>query len=434
MNVQCDGTPRPVYQGGGAKKACVTVQNDPTPGNGAVAADARDVSATGTGMRNIRIAYVIKSMAVGGSQTHLTQVLRLLDRDRFDPVLYCLTGEGVSLDTVRGFGVPVNAPAARLRFKGSALVARMMTLARALRQQRADVVHNYLLRANLVGSVAARLARVPVVLSSKRGCHERRGFDLLAAKIGNALADRVTVNAEAVREFVHANERCPKEKMVVIPSGVDTDRFRPLAGTGFKARLGLPEDRPVIGVVTRMRVRKGVEEFIRAVGRVRQAHADAHAVIVGEVDLDDGLQALVRGLGLENHLSLLGRRSDMPEAYSAFDVFVLSSHDEGMSNAILEAMAMEKPVVATDVGGTREVVRHGHTGLLVPPRDPEALAAAISEMLEQPGRAREMGRLGRRIVEEGFSARAMVRHMEQLYLDLAAERGLALANAVGTAL
>jgi glycosyltransferase involved in cell wall biosynthesis len=384
--------------------------------------------------RPLRVAYVIKSMAVGGSQAHLTQVLRLLDRDRFDPVLYCLTGEGVLLDTVRGLGVPVNAPAARLSFKGPALVARMMTLARALRKQPADVVHNYLLRANLVGSVAARLARVPVVLSSKRGCHERRGFELVAAKIGNALADRVTVNAEAVREFVHANEGCPKDKMTVIPSGVDTDRFRPLAGTGFKARLGLPEERPVIGVVTRMRVRKGVEEFICAVGQVRRAHADAHAVIVGEVDLDDDLQALVRELGLEEHLSLLGRRSDMPEAYSAFDVFVLPSHDEGMSNAILEAMAMEKPVVATDVGGTGEVVRHGHTGLLVPPRDPEALAAAISEMLAHPGRAREMGRLGRRVVEEGFSAHAMVRQMEQLYLDLAAERGLALANAVGTAL
>jgi glycosyltransferase involved in cell wall biosynthesis len=374
--------------------------------------------------RPLRIAYVIKSMAVGGSQVHLTQVLRLLDRHRFDPVLCCLTGEGVLLDTVRSLGVPVHTPAARLSFKGPALVVRMMALARALRQQRADVVHNYLLRANLVGSVAARLARVPVVLSSKRGCHERRGFSLLAAKIGNALSDRVTVNAEAVREFVHANEGCPKDKMTVIPSGVDTDRFRPLAGTGFKARLGLPEDRPVIGVVTRMRVRKGVEEFIRAVGQVRQAHADAHSVIVGEVDLDDGLQVLVRGLGLEKHLSLLGRRSDMAEVYSAFDVFVLSSHDEGMSNAILEAMAMEKPVVATDVGGTGEVVRQGHTGLLVPPRDTEALAAAINDVLAQPARAREMGRRGRRVVEDRFSAHAMVRQMERLYLDLAVAHGL----------
>jgi L-malate glycosyltransferase len=433
MNVQCDGTPSPVYHGGGAKKVCVTVQNDPTRGNGTVAADPIDVSVTGTGMRNIRIAYVIKSMEVGGSQTHLVQVLRLLDRRQFDPVLYCLTGEGVLLDAVQALGVPIVNGGAR-RFKGLGAAAAVLRLAAYLRRESVDVVHNYLLRANVIGSVAARLARVPVVLSSKRGCHERRGFDLVAAKIGNALADRVTVNAEAVRDFVHANERCPKQKMVVIRSGVDTDRFRPLAGTGFKASLGLPEERPVIGVVTRMRVRKGVEEFIRAVGRVRQAHADAHAVIVGEVDLDDGLQALVRGLGLENHLSLLGRRSDMPEVLSAFDIFVLSSHDEGMSNAILEAMAMEKPVVATDVGGTGEVLRHGRSGLLVPPKDPEALAAAINEMLGQPARAREMGRFGRRIVEEGFSARAMVRQMEQLYLDLAAERGLALASAVGTAL
>jgi glycosyltransferase involved in cell wall biosynthesis len=384
-------------------------------------------------MRNIRIVYVIKSMEVGGSQTHLVQVLRLLDRRQFDPVLYCLTGEGVLLEAVQQLGVPIVDGRAR-RFKGFGAVAAVLRLAAYLRRESVDVVHSYLLRSNAIGSVAGRLARVPVLLCSKRGCHERRGLELGLARIGNWLADRVTVNAEAVRDFVHANEGCPKEKMAVIPSGVDTERFRPLAGTGFKARLGLPEDRRVIGVVTRMRVRKGVEEFIRAVGRVRQAHADAVAVIVGEVDLDGGLQALVHGLGLEDHLSVLGRRSDMPEVLSAFDIFVLSSHDEGMSNAILEAMAMEKPVVATDVGGTGEVVRHGRSGLLIPPKDPEALAAAIDEMLSQPARAREMGRLGRRIVEDRFSAHAMVRQMERLYLDLAAERGLALADAARTAL
>jgi glycosyltransferase involved in cell wall biosynthesis len=236
-----------------------------------------------------------------------------------------------------------------------------------------------------------------------------------------------------VRDFVHGNEGCPKEKMVVIPSGVDTDRFQPLPPARFKARLGLPEERVVVGVVTRMRVRKGVEEFIRAIGEVRQARPEVHGVIVGEVSLDDTLQDLVREQRLENHLSLLGRRSDMPEVLSAFDVFVLSSHDEGMSNAILEAMAMEKPVVATDVGGTCEVVRHGHSGLLVPPKDPHALAVAISDVLAQPARAHEMGRLGRRIVVDGFSAQAMVRQMEQLYLDLAAARGLPLAERIAPA-
>jgi len=381
----------------------------------------------------VRVAYVIKSMVIGGSQTHLTQVLRLLDRTRFDPALYCLTKEGVLLEQVEAMGVPVITPSAGASFKGVGLAERIAGLTTALRRWRPEIVHNYLLRANLVGSISARLARVPVVLCSKRGCHDRRGFELVSAKIGNYLADCVPVNAEAVRDFVHDNEGCPREKMVVIPSGIDTARFRPLAPADFKARLGLPPDRTVVGVVTRMRVRKGVEEFIRAIGSVRAQRPDVHAVIVGEVEMDDALQGIVRDLRLEDALTLLGRRSDMPEVYAAMDVFVLSSHDEGMSNAILEAMALEKPVVATDVGGTGEVVLHGQTGLLVPAKDPPALAAAIADILDQPERARAMGVLGRRVVEERFSAQSMVRQMEQLYLDLMARRGANVAEAVQTA-
>jgi glycosyltransferase involved in cell wall biosynthesis len=173
-----------------------------------------------------------------------------------------------------------------------------------------------------------------------------------------------------------------------------------------------------------MRVRKGVDEFIRAIALLRRTQPSAHGVIVGEVDLDADLRQLVQSLGLQDHLTLLGRRSDMPEVLSAFDVFVLCSHDEGMSNAILEAMAMEKAVVATDVGGTGEVVRHGHTGFLVPARDPEPLARALQEILAQPERLQEMGRLGRRIAVERFSAQSMVRQMENLYFDLACGRQL----------
>lgn len=369
--------------------------------------------------RPLRLAYVIKEMVMGGSQTHLLQVLRLLDRERFTPMFFCLTGAGPLLDQVRALDVPVFVPSPGRSFKGVGLAARVAALTTELRRQRPDIVHNYLLRANLVGSISARLAGVKVVLGSKRGCHERRGFELVSAKIGNFLADRVMVNADAVREFVHDNEGCPLEKMIVIPSGVDTSRFQPLPAQDFKARIGVPGDRTVIGVVTRMRVRKGVDEFIRAIALLRRERPSAHGVIVGEVDLDADLRQLVQSLDLQDHLTLLGRRSDMPEVLSAFDVFVLCSHDEGMSNAILEAMAMEKAVVATDVGGTCEVVRHGHSGLLVPPRDPVPLAQALEDVLGQPDRLLEMGRLGRRIVVDRFSAQSMVRQMESLYLGLA---------------
>lgn len=382
--------------------------------------------------RPLRIAYVIKAMDMGGSQTHLLEVLRLIDRRQFQPLFFCLSGGGALLDRVRALDVPVFAPAAEQGFKGLGLLARVAALTGELRRRRPDIVHNYLLRANLIGSVSARLAGVPVVLCSKRGCHHRRGYELMSEKIGNFLADRVTVNAGAVRDFVHADEGCPLQKMVVIPSGVDTSRFQPLPARDFKAAIGVPGDRTVVGVVTRMRVRKGVEEFIRSIALVRRTHPEVHGVIVGEVDLDGELSGLIHSLGLQDHLTLLGRRSDMPEVLSAFDLFVLCSHDEGMSNAILEAMAMEKAVVATDVGGTGEVVRHGQTGLLVPPRDPEPLARAIVELVEHPQRMREMGGRGRAVVVERFSAQSMVRQMEKLYIELACQRRILSARPVET--
>jgi len=384
----------------------------------------------------LKIVYTINRMDVGGSQTHLLQVFNLLDRRRFEPVLYCLSGEGALLDAVRETGVRVVRAGVRTGFRSPRVIPAALRLAWMFRQESADIVHNYLLRANAVGSVAARLAGVPLVLASKRGCHEMRGWELRGARLGNALSDCVTTNAEAVREFVHQDESCALEKMVVIPSGIDTDRFQPPPGGGDKARLGLRPSDPVVGVVTRMRVRKGVEEFIDAMIQVRREHPGAQGVIVGEVELDDELRQRVAAAGMAEDLHLLGRRSDMPEVLAAFDLFVLASHDEGMSNAILEAMAMEKPVVATDVGGTGEVVREGVSGRLVPPRVVEPLARAIADVLANPDGMREMGRAGRAIVVEGFSSRSMVRQMEALYEKLVRQRSgvrtlTARAEAIG---
>lgn len=375
----------------------------------------------------IRIAYVINEMVVGGSQTHLRQVLRLLDRERFEPILVCLSGRGALLEDVRALGVPLFAPAAQLGFQGMHLVRRIMATARVFRDQRPVIVHNYLLRANLVGSVAARMARVPVVLCSTRGCHLLSGGQLLAAKIGNALADKVMVNAVAVREFVHEHEGCPREKMFVIPSGIDTERFSPLPPEDHKQRLGIAPDRIVIGTVTRQRIRKGVEEFVRAIAAVAQYEPRVHGLIVGEVQEQGEFRSIVQDAGVADRLTLAGRRQDMPQVYAAMDVYVLSSHDEGMSNALLEALAMEKPVVATDVGGTGEVIESGKTGLLVPPKDWQALARALGSVLQQRESWKELGKAGRKTVVERFSAHSMVRAMERVYVELAESRDVRAA-------
>ncbi len=370
-----------------------------------------------------KIVFAINRMDVGGSQTHLVQVFKLLDRSRFEPVLYCLSGEGALLGDIRETGARVVDGHVRSGFKSPGVIPATLALGRRFCNEAPVVVHNYLLRANTIGAVAARLARVPVVLVSKRGCHERRGLELRGAQLGNALSHCVTTNAEAVREFVHQDESCRLDKMVVIPSGIDTERFQPLDLDDAKERLGLRGEDPVVGIVTRMRVRKGVEEFLHAMTIVRERLPGVQVVIVGEVELDDDLRAIAVAGGLNDDLHLLGRRSDMPEVLSAFDLFVLSSHDEGMSNAILEAMAMEKPVVATDVGGTGEVVKEGVTGRLVAPKVVEPLAAAIEDVLSNPERMDRMGKAGRLNVVESFSSHSMVRQMESLYERLLEPRG-----------
>jgi glycosyltransferase involved in cell wall biosynthesis len=375
-------------------------------------------------MQPLRILYTVNRMDVGGSQTHLVQVLRLLDRRRFEPMLCCLSGQGALLETAKQTGATVVSVGLG-RLKSPAALGAVVRLARFIRRERVDIVHNYLLRANVVGTLAARLARVPLVLTSKRGCHERRGLELAGARLSNRLADCVTTNANAVRDFVHDREACPLDKMVVIPSGIDTDHFAPLPNGDYKTRIGIAPERPMVGVVTRMRVRKGIEEFLRAMALVRERVPSACAAVVGDVTLDATLAALIRDLGLEGHLHLLGQRSDMPEVLSAMDLFVLSSHDEGMSNAIIEAMAMQKPVVATDVGGTGEVVQPGRTGLLVPPKDVTALAQAIAQLLTAPrDTVAAMGTTARALAVERFSARSMVRQMEDLYAHLLEARGL----------
>ena len=154
---------------------------------------------------------------------------------------------------------------------------------------------------------------------------------------------------------------------------------------------------------------------------VRERFPGAQAVIAGEVELDENLRDLVYRGGMASDLKLLGTRDDMPEVLAAFDVFVLSSHDEGMSNAVLEAMAMQLPVVATDVGGTGEVVRPRETGLLVPSGDLDQMTASLRLLLNDRDRARRFGKAGRARVEREFTREVMIKRTMNVYAAMLSE-------------
>jgi glycosyltransferase involved in cell wall biosynthesis len=375
--------------------------------------------------RPLRVAYVIRDMRLGGgTENHLMQLFSHLDRRRFEPSLYLLREHGELVPRVRELGIPVYSGGMEGSLLSPQLLPCIGRFARAFRRRDVDVVHTYLPRGELVGAVAARLSGVPVILCGKRGCHFRRGAEAVGCRISNRLATRVLANAKAVKDFVAADEACPPEKIIVIENGVDTRRFAPPDDPRpFKTRLELDPDAPVIGTITRARVRKGYEEFLRASAAVRRAHPRAQVVVVGQDTVEQAPRALIGELGFGADLHLLGLRDDIPEILSALDVFVLSSHDEGMSNAIMEAMSVGRPIVATDVGGAVEMIDHERSGLLVPPKVVEPLAAAMQRMLDDPAAAAAMGAAARRTVEERFSIEVMVGRTADLYEALFTRRG-----------
>jgi glycosyltransferase involved in cell wall biosynthesis len=373
------------------------------------------------------VVYVIASMITGGTQTHILQVLRFLDRKRWRPHLYCLRDKGNLIETARSLDVPTMTFGMRGGFKHPADLRGLLAMRAELRRLRPDVIHGYLLRGNFYASLAARLAGVPVLVTSKRGLHEPSGFaEKAAVSVSNRLSDVVTGNSPAVLDFTNTVESPLPAQMQMIPSGIDVELFDPsrvgdAARSLIRAELGIG-NAPVVGTAITFRPRKGFKLLFESFADSLDAAPDAHLVIAGAVEMPEDPAALAAKLGITDRIHLLGRRADMPEVLSAFDVFVLPSESEGMSNAILEAMAMSLPVVATAVGGAPVVIEDGVSGYLVEYPDRAMLAARLRQLLGSVELRQSVGLTARpRIVAE-YSAQAMLRQMERLYARLLDEK------------
>jgi len=369
------------------------------------------------------VVYVVASMIVGGTQTHLLQVLRLLDRSRFRPHLYCLRDGGQLIEPARELDVDVTTFGMRGSLRYPQDLRGLWRMRRALGALRPSVVHGYLLRGNFYGALTARLARVPVVVTSKRGLHAPAGAaERFAVRASNAMSATITGNSPAVLDFTRAEEGPVSTPMEMIPSGIDIARFDPACSEGLRRELGLG-DEPVFGTAITWRPRKGFRMLFEAFAEIRRQLPRARLLIAGVDSWSGDPEALARELGLVDAITLLGRRDDMPAVLATLDVFVLPSESEGMSNAILEAMAMGLPVVATAVGGNPVVLDEGVSGHLVDYPDSAALAERVAALLGDPGRRAEMGKAARARVVADYSAASMVRQIEDLYARLLASRG-----------
>jgi glycosyltransferase involved in cell wall biosynthesis len=303
----------------------------------------------------------------------------------------------------------------------------LLSLIRLMREYRPHIVHTHTAKAGTLGRVAARLARVPVVVHTYHG-HVFHGY-FSPAKTRFFLAverwlargtDRLLTVSENVRQELLNLGIGTSERLRVMPLGLDLDRFLSCEGSQgqLRAELGIDPQALLVGIVARLVPIKRHECFLQAAAEVAQKHSGCQFLVVGDGERRVELEHLVRRLALDGRVRFLGWRQDLERIYADLDLVVLTSANEGSPVSLIEAMAAGKPVVATRVGGVPDLVEDGVTGLLVPPEAPAALAEAIEALLTDSERRRAFGQAGRERVYPAFSAKRLVGDIDQLYTEL----------------
>jgi glycosyltransferase involved in cell wall biosynthesis len=370
----------------------------------------------------IRVLYVVGNFVAGGAERHLIELWKRIDRSRFEVVIACFRREGAFLAEAESLGWSVHELAVGRRIYDAAGLVGFARLVHLVRDLRPQVIHGYLFGPNLYAALAGRLAGVRVVAVAKRNVDAfETPRQVLMQRLAHRLATHVTAVSEAVADSVVALG-VPRSRITVIPNGVDAARFVPPAPVEEARRVLGGDTSPLVGSVGCLAARKDYGTLLESLRLLADRGLAFRAALVGEGPDRDALEARSAALGLADRVRFLGERADVDRLLVGMDVFVLSSREEGIPNALLEAMAAGRACVATAVGGTPEVLHDGETGWLVPPGEPGALADALEQALTRPGEARRRGAAAQRATREEMSIEAMVRRHEEFYERAIASR------------
>ncbi|MFO7323870.1 MAG: glycosyltransferase [Chloroflexota bacterium] len=375
----------------------------------------------------MRVAHVIKVIRIAGAERHLLMLLSGLRQRGVDGQIILLVEPRNPMDDFVQAAAERGIPLGRVAIHSDIDISVSRRLRRAFAEMKPDIVHTHLLHADLYGIPAARLARVPAVVSSRHNDNSfrrRLPMRLLNRALWRGVDAGIAVS-DAVRAFCIEVEGAPPAKMHTIRYGLE-DRPDPARRQAdriaVRSELRLSPDAPVIGMVGRLIEQKGIEYGLRAFAAVAPDYPDARLLISGEGPLRNKLEALAASLGVKDRVQFLGWREDVLRIFAALDIFLMPSLWEGFGLVLLEAMSQRLPIVASCVSAIPEVVQHGVTGLLVPPRDTGALAGALRVLLADPPLRQHMGLLGEDRLEEQFSAERMVDETLALYQSLPARR------------
>ncbi|MGB4109015.1 MAG: glycosyltransferase [Desulfomonilia bacterium] len=377
-----------------------------------------------TAITKLRILHLISTLDVGGAEMNLLRLVRSISRE-FDNHVVSLTTIGPLGDKIRDLGVHVQALSMG---KGMPDPRGVVKLAGVIRRFQPDIIQCWMYHANLLGRAVSRKRRL--VWNIRCTDMDLAGYGVVyrwtvrAGALFSSIPDAVVINSLAGRDF-HASLGYSPRKWDVIANGFDTAIYRPDASSGqyIRARLGIPEGAPVIGLVSRYDPMKDHATFFRAASLLSQKNSAVHFILAGR-GMTEGSSELSPHLAVVEkirNIHLMGHRDDIPRVLNALDIASSSSISEGLPNAIGEAMATGVPCVVTDAGDSALLV--GDTGVVVPKRDPEALCAAWQRLLDAgPDSRRAMGERARKRIMDHYSLQAMINRYEDLYRNLTSGR------------
>ena len=305
------------------------------------------------------------------------------------------------------------------RMRKSYDLSAVMYILRLIKDEGVDIISTHSGRDSFLAGLAGRLSR------RKPSIVRTRHIALpITSRVSYALLPHLVVTtSEYVRQYL-ISEGIRPERIVAVPSGIDIDTFNPaVISSGLRQEMKVDEYAPIVATIAILRFKKGHHTLLESIPRVLKEVPEALFLIVGDGPQEKNIDEKIKAMGLSQKVLMLGLRHDIPEILKAIDLCVLPTLQESLPQSLLQAMAMEKPVIGTDVGGVGEAVKDGINGRLIAPNNSCALAEAIIDILKDREKARRMGIEGRKIVERSYSAGGMAEKMFALYSSICANHG-----------
>jgi L-malate glycosyltransferase len=369
----------------------------------------------------IKLMLVINRMIIGGAEQQFLELVRGLDKNRFRTIVVTIYPGGDLEQEIK------NLPDIEyicLNRKNKFDLSILLDIFFLLRNKHVDIVQPFLTPVTFFVLLPAIFGHVPVKIVTERGNmrkHPTRGY-LMYLHMEDYLtrfADWIIPNSISGKDYL-VTRRINPDRIKVIYNGINSQRLAPdpIKVASVRTSLKLPDNGVVIGISASLIPLKDHATFLKAAQLILRVMPQARFAILGDGPLRSNLEDMARELGIAPYVSFMGNQLEVSHYLSVFDIVCLCSEQpEGCSNAILEAMVLGKPVVATDAGGNRELVKDGETGILIPIQDKQALADAVIALIKKPELARRMGNAGKEMALTRFSLGRMVKDYEILYTD-----------------